>query len=144
MNRINLEKLARHLASLPADYEHFDMFDYARYEHPYTSGRSLYPDELSTDPVCGTVACAAGHGPMAGIAARPDETWSNYERRVFDLTDAEWGWCFASEWRFVDNTPLGAAKRIRHLLLNGVPHNAVSQRDGTAPYMFADTKELTR
>ena len=32
---------------------------------------------------CGTVACAAGHGPMAGIEAKPHESWTAYTDRVF-------------------------------------------------------------
>lgn len=33
----------------------------------------------------------------------------------------EWNWLFGSEWEDVDNTPKGAAKRIRIFLESGVP-----------------------
>ena len=31
------------------------------------------------------------------------------------------GWCFSGEWCEIDNTPRGAAKRIRVLLKSGLP-----------------------
>lgn len=55
------------------------------------------------------MGCAAGHGPYAGIPKHPNETWTEYDARVFDLTDDAWSWCFNGNWANHDNTPEGAA-----------------------------------
>ena len=133
MNVENLEKLAAYLEALPADYGHFSM---ARYYVVNESSRLPYelPDAMS----CGTVACAAGHGPAAGIPIDGKEWWSDYCQRVFDLGLAEWQWCFASDWVDVDDTHHGAAKRIRYFLAEGLPTDWYAQMIGGAPYIFAE------
>ena len=79
---------------------------------------------------CGTVACAAGHGPMAGIEAKPHESWTAYTDRVFgtkinghfsEKDMYSWHWMFGAVWTKIDNTPKGAAARIRRYLDRGVP-----------------------
>lgn len=79
---------------------------------------------------CGTTHCAAGYGPSAGIPKLPEEHWGVYCGRVFGVVyDAwvskkhrqAWCWLFSSSWQSVDNTPDGAATRIRILLDKGVP-----------------------
>lgn len=78
---------------------------------------------------CGTVGCAAGHGPYAGIPKRNTENWYAYTKRAFGAnpwmppgTDGdEWGWLFSCEWKFCDNRPFGAGLRILFFLENGVP-----------------------
>lgn len=132
MNRANLEKLAAYLEALPADYRHFDMSSYFLIE-----GRgTVYADYYAGR--CGTVACAVGHGPAAGIPSLvSDEYWTEYADRVFDLTEEEFTWCFDGAWSIVDDTHHGAAKRIRHLLEHGVPDNAEAQLRFDVPYLFA-------
>lgn len=134
MNVENLEKLASYLEGLPTDYEHFDMFDFFWVKN---GGGYMYPDEAPLPPECGAVACAVGHGPAAGLPALEGESWSHYSDRVFDLGETSWNWCFSDRWKKVDNTPQGAAKRIRYMLEHGRPENSEAQRLGTAPYMFA-------
>ena len=112
MNEKNLKKLATYLAKLPVGYGQFSMFDYISDGTPPVDAKEID---------CGTVACAIGHGPAAGIKAKQEEPWSCYEERVFALTSSQWDWCFHSEWRFTDDTPQGAAKRILYMLENGVP-----------------------
>lgn len=121
-HRDNLEKLATHLDALPVDYEHFDMRDYNA-----LGGSSEWPNRQSLDIRqrsydCGTVACAVGHGPAAGIRVYGDQSWSEYAYRVFGMdrfSDA-FEYLFGSTWRVYDNTPQGAAERIRtYLKLNG-------------------------
>lgn len=139
MNHENLETLANYLEALPAGYRHFSMWTYLShygrhdYFHPVDAGVS--------EMECGTVACAVGHGPAAGLAALPGENWEAYEQRVFGVTLAEWTWCFASSWGAIDNTPQGAAKRIRYMLELGVPWDARDQLNGEAPYLFAKEEE---
>lgn len=107
MNRTNLEILADYLESekLKAD---FSMEIYSE-------------DGADYKPVCGSVGCAIGHGPYAGLPKRPKETWYAYADRVFGLPPTEWRWCFSAYWARSDNTPEGAAKRIRYLLKRGAP-----------------------
>jgi hypothetical protein len=135
MNRANLEKLAAYLEQLPEDYTHFDM------------GLFLTLNDVAINAwttiragACGTVACALGHGPAAGIIlATKNADWDAYGEKAFELVFDEWDWCFSSGWASVDNTPHGAAKRIRHLLDHGVPSNGWEQRCRYKPYMFANS-----
>lgn len=108
MNRENLRTLANYLLSreLKAD---FDMLS-------YTQAGS---DPNRTD--CGTVGCAAGQGPYAGLPKKPGESWDDYAYRVFQPTDLEFRWCFSGYWTAYDNTPEGAARRILYLVEHGTP-----------------------
>jgi hypothetical protein len=137
MNRVNLEKLAAHLEKLPEDYTNFDMrmfFTRDGTDRPY------WDATLAGD--CGTVACAIGHGPAAGITiATETADWLDYGEKAFELALDEWDWCFSGHWCEVDNTPHGAAKRIRYFLEHGVPADAEAQRYGQAPYLFAKEEE---
>ncbi len=126
MNRENLKKLADYLAALPEDYSHFNMAYFARaesYNDATRQGVREFPDILATYGynACGTVACACGHGPAAGLVPLPEERWWDYHNRVFALDDTEFGWAFGEEWAEEDNTPQGAALRIRMLLRDGEP-----------------------
>ena len=107
MNRTNLRILADYLESkkLKAD---FSMETYSA-------------DGGSYKPVCGSVGCAVGHGPYAGLPKNSTESWYAYEVRVFGLQNEEWEWCFSGLWAKYDNTPKGAAARIRYLLKRGTP-----------------------
>jgi hypothetical protein len=111
----NLLKLAAYLETLPDDYEQFDMHEYMMVRNVNHRGHHeiLSIDERSK-PVCGTVACAVGHGPAAGIRVYGDECWGSYADRVFGfLPDDGFDYMFASGWSVDDNTPKGAAARIR-------------------------------
>lgn len=97
-----------------------------------------YGDETittsSTD--CGSVGCAVGHGPYAGIRKFKSEDWYQYSRRVFGLNYNEWIWCFDDLWIYLDNTPKGAAARIRLLLEKGLPSNYWEQMTGKHPLCY--------
>ena len=136
MNRRNLKILAHYLDKLPANYRHFEMNRFYGY-----IGQFTVPEHYTPPPQCGTCACAAGHGPAAGLSLNPDDNnWMNYIVRVFGFSydSREGQWCFGGMWEDIDNTPQGAAKRIFHMLQHGVPEDAEAQRDGEAPYLFAD------
>lgn len=121
MNRENLLKLATYLLSgkLEAD---FDMGS-------FTDGSDW---RFNRRLDCGTVGCAIGHGPYAGLPKQDDEGWIAYSNRVFGFISEPylygpntyhtqgnyWHWCFSSLWDDIDNTPEGAAKRILYLLHN--------------------------
>ena len=113
-HRDNLLKLADYLDKPPDDYEQFHM---AEYMGEHEKGRLImtFSIEEMSKPACGTVACAVGHGPAAGIRVYGDTDWSSYSDRVFGefLEDDSWDYMFGSIWSRYDNTPKGAAARIR-------------------------------
>lgn len=119
-HRDNLTKLANYLAALPKDYQDFDMRDFN-----YDGEESLEITDRQYD--CGTVACAVGHGPAAGIRVYKDADWWDYCKRAFGITrynadddyDGDFEYLFGSEWAEYDNTPHGAAARIRTYLALG-------------------------
>jgi hypothetical protein len=110
--------LAGHLQAL------FDMAEFCE------ADRSLFAD------TCGSVGCAIGHGPYAGVEKHAEEDWDQYSHRVFGLELAAWAWCFSSRWRDTDNTPEGAALRIRWLHAHGVPQDWYEQSHGIAPLCY--------
>lgn len=123
MNYENLRKLAKYLKGpLKAV---LNMGEYSNNHHMFQED-------------CGTVGCAAGHGPYAGVAKDPEEGWSEYVTRVFSLSlgSKERAWCFASMWCFVDNTATGAAARIEWLLNHGLPENWYHQMEGKEPLCY--------
>jgi hypothetical protein len=69
--------------------------------------------EYETD--CGTVGCAIGHAPHAGIVKTDFENWYQYSDRAFGLKEdsPQWMYCFCPDWSGFDNTPQGAAARLR-------------------------------
>ncbi|MBD9544288.1 hypothetical protein IB276_33115 [Ensifer sp. ENS04] len=132
MNAKNLLQLAAYLDIVAQDA--FNMGSYSLDE----DGEKIDPNVSE----CGAVACAVGHAPNAGLPVLLSDgnDWVTYSRRVFGLAPGEepWKWCFAGSWEWRDNTPAGAAKRIRYLVEHGVPENAELQRIGMAPYIFAE------
>lgn len=131
MNIENLTTLANYLERVSPDA--FDMGKFSVDKHGKELGLHVHE--------CGTVACAVGWGPAAGFPPLPsDEFWTNYSHRVFGLYagDAAWDWCFGWQWGGVDNTPTGAAKRIRYLIKRGVPPDAEDQMRGATPYIFGE------
>ena len=122
MNRENLRKLSDYLKG-PLKAE-FDM--------------DVYTKKEWCTQTCGTIGCAAGHGPYAGVPKFDSESWTTYVSRAFGLGIADWSrqWCFSSNWVGVDNTPLGAAKRIDYLLEHGLPKNHIEQLYRKAPLCY--------
>lgn len=88
---------------------------------------------------CGSVGCAVGQAPFAGVPKRLGEDWTEYSERVFGIAyeDARWDWCFGFDWAAVDNTPEGAGRRILWLLEHGLPEDHEDQRAGRAPRSYA-------
>lgn len=122
MNKENLLKLAKFLDELPEDYEHFDMNTWLA-----SDTNELWPDEIEGVDIkaCGYAACAIGHAPQA-LGLTPEQTWSHptwdaFVEAYFDIDYRESEWMFGCDWKEVDNTPQGVAKRIRYFLENGVP-----------------------
>ena len=118
----NLLILANYLAALPENYEHFDMGVFIT-----TDESEPVPSMVTEDVLhrCGTVACAVGHGPAAGIAPKQGQYWWGYltnftggEENSFD--DNIYLQLFDDDWSIVDNTTKGAAARIYHFLAHGL------------------------
>jgi hypothetical protein len=133
----NLLKLAAHLDQLPAD-DSFDM-------RWFRADARCYESEVPTQHTCGTAACAIGHAPnISGFEPREGETWHAYTVRLFgldtlEIADGQFDWMFGSQWSDVDNTPQGAAKRIRYFLAKGVPDGFVADYiDDKIVELYAD------
>ncbi len=142
-HKSNLIKLADYLESLPDNYDRFTMCYYAFKSSKYSTNYLIMPTITAKEIPCGTVACAVGHGPSAGIKipfrmmdryqSISDDLnttdidigcfWTDYSVEVFGFSkySEEWYWCFSDLWHKSDDTPKGAAKRIRHVLTHGVP-----------------------
>ncbi len=119
--RDNLRTLAGYLESLPADYDRFRMHTFqARFlnDPDSTVEHVFQPQPLE----CGSVGCAVGHGPNAGVPWDGYHDWLAYATGEFG---DGYEWCFSGSWSAFDNTALGAAKRIRYMLANGLPNASV-------------------
>ena len=116
----NLRKLAAYLRQ-PKLMAEFDM-------SAFDSHHSSQRRNLTT---CGSIGCAVGHGPYAGIQKYMGEEWGRYSERVFGLvvSNPNWMWCFDANWEVSDNSPVGAANRIETLLNTGLPKDWREQLD---------------
>lgn len=126
--RENLEKLAAYLEQLPADYQHFEMSTYVDPDYNKTKTVAEYALNNGGLNTCGTAGCAIGHGPAAGILFTKEQfhwgrpSWGDYVENFVDCEfDEEYNWLFHPSWSYEDNTPHGAAARIRYFLANGIP-----------------------
>lgn len=122
--KVNLRKLASYLITIDPHSFSMDQY-YKRGCGIFELGSLLYGDGF-VKYECGTVACAVGHGPGAGIAPqRLDCSWARYSDRVFGATtmddDMVHRWCFDQTWESCDNSPTGAAQRIIYMLEYGIP-----------------------
>jgi hypothetical protein len=133
----NLRKLADYLLKLPENYKGFDMGTFLCVsEEDYYELEELVQDYGLYNKAfyeCGTVGCAIGHGPLAGIPMNEVESvglWAGYSYRTLVQVGKKWDWCFSADWAQVDNTPQGAAKRILWLLDKGLPDNVDEQMGG--------------
>jgi len=89
---------------------------------------------------CDSIGCAVGHCPV--IDPNPDKIprcedgdidYMGWSMAFTGLNDAEWDWCFSTDWTEVDNTPKGAALRIEWLLSHGLPKDWHEQLAGITP-----------
>ena len=122
MNITNLTLLANYLNTLPDNYAHFDMSLYLTdTDEDNTSELGISEIAYYKPTNCGTSACAVGHAPYVPGMPQPNDAdygWSDYSERIFELEsyDKAWDWCFSAAWDDIDNTPKGAAARIRYLI----------------------------
>jgi len=131
MNKKNLRKLAKYLMALPKDYRAFEMRSFME----KATADEVRDYIAKNGNMCGSCACAVGHGPHAGITLEiSDDDWDNfficnddggvasiwafYCEHAFDITfgNRDFEWFCGGEWDKVDNTPQGAAARILYVL----------------------------
>lgn len=110
MNRENLKKMADYLrGDLQAE---FNMKFYNEYDLTSEGDRN----------VCGTVGCILGHAtflfPKPQAYSFPYFGEDTFEISSYSIT---FDWLFHARWSDIDNTPIGAAKRIEYLLKNDIP-----------------------
>ena len=132
MNEVNLLKLADNLERV--ELKNFDMtFFRSFWSEEYGIREAAYVDAGN----CGTAGCVIGCSflmkgfePIASDYTSPitESRYLDYDKyceRLFGIDSiknkGEWDWCFCGEWARIDNTPKGAAKRIRYMIKEGVP-----------------------
>jgi len=133
MNRENLNRMADYIETIPQ--EKFNM--------------RLYRWGEKVNSECGSVGCVVGHCTVLDKNPLPlyksgninFYAWSREFTGLGPLSD-ETAYLFASGWEAFDNTPTGAAKRIRHFLEHGLPQDWRMQMKGRAPlsYLTNQTK----
>lgn len=112
-HRMNLIKLRDYLAQLPDDYDRFSMAYFQK-----QGGKIIFKVQEAVNE-CATVACAAGHGPMAGVPIHPDDRdWMNYIVRVFCYGNGDYEWLFSEDWSYYRPTHQDAVQRINAYLYN--------------------------
>lgn len=137
--RENLARLADFLTAIhDCDMPtHFDMWNFF-VDADETKRRPVRQEDYE----CGTIACAAGFGPAAGVPALPDESWDGYIKRAFGVGSVGVShdaiFLFNAHWAMTDNTAEGAALRIRYALDYGVPNNTADQMLGRAYLCYRD------
>jgi len=133
MNRENLKLMADYIETISQD--RFDMGKFRTGE--------LVKHE------CGSVGCVIGHCTILDKnPLRLDlDGHIDFDAWSFDFTGLDsfydndkWQYLFSCEWETVDNTPAGAAKRIRYFLENGLPKNWQEQILGFAPLSYLKNK----
>jgi hypothetical protein len=116
VNSNNLRALAKLLRE-SVQPEHFDMNCFM---YDGEADKELDPTDATKENyhTRGTVACAVGHAPLLFPPLPGEDNWAKYSERVFGIqtTSTLWMFMFSGAWAHVDNTPLGAAKRIEYVL----------------------------
>lgn len=131
MNKENLRKMADYVETIPQ--ENFDM-EYFRFED-------------DTSYKCDSIGCVIGHCTVLddpkNIPLYPDGGifFSEWSYKFTGISEEEWDWCFSEDWAHTDNTPTGAAKRIRFLLENGLPEDWEDQMNGFATISYLEEEK---
>lgn len=132
-NKENLLRMADYIETVPQ--EKFDMDD-------FRAGKE-WEDE---NPICGSVGCVVGHCTALDGANVVSNFLNhnggiNFKSWIEDFTGVRFGskvfnWLFSYIWPAVDNTPTGAAKRIRHFVEHGLPDDWEQVMNGEKPLPY--------
>jgi len=129
MNKENLNKMADYIETIPQD--RFDMGKFRTGEYK--------------ERECASVGCVLGHCTVIDENLLPIDHDNNIDFPNWSLEFTglhpfyhleKWQYLFSSDWSYVDNTPVGAAKRIRHFLEQGLPQDWRMQMIGKAPLSY--------
>lgn len=89
---------------------------------------------------CRSIGCIIGHciilDDYANIPFHPGTAYLDFESWSVNFTGISsgmysWYYLFSCSWKRIDNTPEGAAKRIRYYVKNGLPFNWRKQLEGS-------------
>lgn len=101
--------------------------------------------ETVVTPVCTTVGCILGHCTILDAAnviknhmtgGEIDYLGWAEDFTGLQTTSREFQWLFSARWVRVDNTPTGAARRIKNFVAYGVPNNMEAIMAGKAPINY--------
>jgi len=152
MNAENLKKMADYIETVPK-YK-FDMIIFRAQEH--ADDFEIIPDDpqekvdisaflagRKTAHECGGVGCILGHCTVIDRNPLPMDSLGEIDGYAWSLdftglgpNSIEWHYLFAGFWIYGDNTPTGAASRIRHFLEKGVPDDWRDQMLGRTPLSY--------
>ena len=120
MNKENLLRMAEFIVTIPETNFDIRFWD-----------KDISDEERNE---CGSICCVVGHCvsldtrtnllEIYGDKDIDGQTIFDHRQWSYDFTNLhgyEWDWCFSANWYSVDNTPIGASKRIKYLLKDGLP-----------------------
>lgn len=127
MNKENLLKAADYIETVPQEL--------------FSMGNYRYVEDGESHE-CNSVGCILGHctklDEIDNIPRLTDGTikFRQWSDTFFEVSNSEWFYLFSSDWFFIDNTPTGAAKRIRYIVEHGLPENWRKQVLDKAPLSY--------
>jgi hypothetical protein len=129
INLENLIRMADFIETVPQDK--FDMSEFRN-------------DNIQdmVEPKCNSVGCIVGHCTILDNEDLPRtylgdiDFWEWSEKFIGTDNLMVWSYLFHQVWHKIDNTPTGAAKRIRYYVANGLPENWKDQMSGEAPLSY--------
>jgi len=131
MNRENLSRMADYIETVPQ--KKFNM--------------RLFRTGEEKNHECGSGGCILGHCTILDKNPLPLDSYGdiNFSAWSLEFTGLnpfcdEWNYLFSGDWDGVDNTPAGAAKRIRHFLEKGLPDDWRGQIEDSAPLSYLKNK----
>lgn len=113
MNKENLQRMADYIKTIPQ--EKFDM--------------GLFRDGDRRTHECNSVGCIIGNCTILDNEPLPryNDGSIDFQKWSINFTGItnthHWNWLFGGSLRYIDNTTLGASKRIEHYIKNGLPDN---------------------
>lgn len=135
MRKKNLRRMADYIETIPQEKFRMSVF---RISHNF---------EKTESPICDTVGCIIGHCTaldMDNVRERFTNgmlidfgKWSE-EFTGLKYDEEEYIYLFSQSWEVngSDNTPTGAAKRIRHFVEHGLPDDWKEQIEKKAPLSY--------
>jgi len=127
LNIKNLEEMADFIETVPSKF--FNMYRFRK-------GWEVTPE-------CDSVGCIIGHCTV--LDKRPLPRLLNGDIYFYSWAEEFTGlpmrssasrYLFSPDWADTDDTPKGAAKRIRFFLKNGLPNDWLEQIFGEAPLSY--------